>query len=151
MLKIQLGSDENVIEDVDVWFDNEYEDVWLKDPFVQRMIESVDDSQVLSTSCIKNEVLGLFPPTDLSGGIKALILMYETDEIIYATNCGDNCASWIMEIAEKKNITICLEHYMEFPENVKALVVNYGRFVETNQDLQETMLYFSSGVKVYED
>lgn len=151
MLKIQLGSDENVIEDVDVWFDNEYEDVWLKDPFVQRMIESVDDSQVLSTSCIKNEVLGLFPPTDLSGGIKALILMYETDEIIYATNCGDNCASWIMEIAEKKDITICLEHYMEFPENVKALVVNYGRFVETNQDLQETMLYFSSGVKVYED
>ena len=151
MLKIQLGSDDNVIEDVDVGFDNEYEDAWLEDDFVKSMIESVDDSRVLSARCIENDVLGMIPPTDLSGGVKALILMYKTDEIIYATNCGDNCAEWIMKIAEKKDLTICLEHYMEFPDNVEALVLNYSRFVKTNQDLQETMLYFSSGVKVYED
>lgn len=53
----------------------------------------------------------------MPGGVKALILMLKTDEEIWATACGDNCAKWIIKIAEMKELTICLEHFMSFGDN----------------------------------
>lgn len=41
--------------------------------------------------------------------------MYKTDFEIWATACGDNCVKWILKIAENKDLTISLEHYMRFP------------------------------------
>lgn len=117
MLNIRFGAVEDTIYYVDGFFDSDYEDEWLEDPLVQEMIQDVDNSKVLSPHCIESPLLGQIPPTKLSGGVKALILMLKTEEEVWATACGDNCAKWITRIAEMKNLTICLEHFMSFGNN----------------------------------
>lgn len=147
MLNILLGADDETIQDVDVWFDNEYDDDWLEDEFVKQMVLDIDDSKIISPRCIESPVLGQIPPTDLSSGVKALILMYKIDKTIYATVCGDNCAKWIVEIAKHKDITICLEHYMMFPEHVTAHILNFNSDIHSNAQLQREMLHFSCGIE----
>ena len=52
---------------------------------------SVDGSKVISANAIESPVLGVIAPERLSGGVKALILMYkEPNLIINASACGDN-------------------------------------------------------------
>lgn len=90
---------------------------WLEDQFVVDMIRDVDKSEVISPYCIKSPVFGQISPDYLSGGVKALILMCYTDFPINASKCGDNCCKWILKIAEKKDLTIHLEHLMKFRED----------------------------------
>lgn len=117
MLNIRFGAVDDTITYVDGFFDSDYEDEWLEDPLVQEMILDIDKSKVISPDCITSPVFGQIPPTRLSGGVKALILMLKTDEEIWATACGDNCAKWITRIAQLKDLTICLEHFMDFGDN----------------------------------
>lgn len=46
--------------------------------FVKEMIRAVDKSEVLSSHAIESPVLGIIPTTRLSGGVKALILIYKS-------------------------------------------------------------------------
>ena len=60
-------------------------------------------------------MLGQIPPTRLSGGTKALLLIWNIDDrIVNASNCGDNCAKWLLEFGKRKDITINLNHIMDF-------------------------------------
>lgn len=117
MISVRFGTTKNTITDVDNYFDFEYEEEWLDDNLVRQMILDVDKSEVLDTGVVKSPVLGLIPPTEISGGVKALILMLKTDDEIWATACGDNCSKWILKIAEIKDITISLEHFLDFGDN----------------------------------
>ena len=58
-------------------------------------------------------MLGPISPKALSGGVKTLMLMAfdENDRVFNASVCGDNCAKWIMQIAENKDLTINLRPY----------------------------------------
>ena len=95
-----------------------YAPEWLKDSFIQKMIKDIDNSEVLGNGAIKSPVLGVIVPYTLSGGVKTLILIYkESDKIFNASNCGDNCAKWLLKIGEEKNITINLRHLMDFGDN----------------------------------
>ena len=116
MLSIRFGVSEDTMEDIDIAFHRLYMDEWLEDPFVKEMILDVDQSEVISPYCIQSPVLGQIPPEKISGGVKALILMWKTDFEIWATACGDNCSKWILEIAKRKDISISLEHYMMFED-----------------------------------
>ena len=128
MLSIRFGITDDTVKTVDSSFNNEYEDEWLEEPIVKEMIQSVDLSEVLTPEIIKSPALGLMPPTKLSGGVKALILMLKTDWEIWATACGDNCAEWILKIAEEKDLTISLTHFMVFPDfNFEFFNVNTGQ------------------------
>lgn len=70
------------------------------------MILDIDKSKVISDRAIDSPVLGVIPPTSLSGGVKTLILIdHITDKIFNASNCGDNCAEWLLKIADKKDVT----------------------------------------------
>ena len=79
MLSIFFGYDENAVLSVDTYFNNTYDEAWLDDPFVREIIRKVDHSDVQDRQCILSEVLGQIPPERLSGGAKALILMYEEE------------------------------------------------------------------------
>lgn len=117
MLYITLDETDKTLYTVDVYFDLHYELAWLDDTKVREMIYDVDRSVVESSQCIKSPVLGQIPPQKLSGGVKALILMLKTNKQVWATACGDNCAKWITEISNMKDLHICLQHAMEFPDN----------------------------------
>ncbi len=111
MLNVRFGFDKDCIRDIDLYFDNVYEDEWLKDPFVKEMINKVDQSEVVGNQLVVSPVLGPIPPERLSGGVKALICMLKSDAYIDLIVCGPNCEEYILKIAEKKDITVGMSGY----------------------------------------
>ena len=115
MLRVRFGDRDSVIYNTSVYFKNRYEDSWLIDEFAKTVIKDIERSEVLDAHTIQSPVLGQIPPDKLSGGVKALILMKnEPGKIFNASNCGDNCAKWILKLGEEKNFTIALYHIMDF-------------------------------------
>ena len=115
-----------------VYFDNRYEDERITDKRSVEIIRDVDKSDVVSTHLIESPVLGPISPKELSGGVKTILLMLfdETGRIFNASACGDNCAKWIMKIAESKDLTINLRHIMEFGDGeFEMKILNTGEVV----------------------
>lgn len=96
----------------------------LNDEFVKEMIKDVDNTEVISDHLLISPVFGPMAPEYLSGGVKALILMYSQDKPVWASACGDNCAKWIVEISKKKDLTIVLGHCMQFPDSFEAILLD---------------------------
>lgn len=136
MLNIIFGDCKDVIYNTSVFFKNVYEDEWLLEEDTKQMIMDIDKSKVISAKAIESPVLGGIPPTSLSGGVKALILIdHMPDKIFNASNCGDNCAPWLLKIAEKKDVTINLRHLMNFgTDNFEAKIVNTGKIVHSAKE-----------------
>lgn len=137
MLNIIFGKIPDVIYNTSLYFKNTYEKEWLLSEDVQRMIEDVDSSKVLSSSAIDSPVLGIIPPTSLSGGVKTLILIDKVpDKLFNASNCGDNCAKWLLEMGRKKDITINLRHMMDFGDgDFELKILNTGEIVHNMEQL----------------
>ena len=115
MLNIFFGENEDSVYNTDVYFDNSYESSWLVDDFAKRVIKTIDKSKVIGANAIDSPFLGVISPEKLSGGTKTLLLIKNCkDEIFNASTCGDNCAPFILELAENDDITINLEHLMGF-------------------------------------
>lgn len=145
MLYLWLGNEypENVIHNIDVFFDSGYEDEWLTDPLVREMILDVDKSEVKGPHLIESPVLGPIAPSELSGGVKALICMLFDEEYIQdATNCGDNCAKWIQRISGKRDLTVRLGYIMDFTDDeyFDMVVMNTKRHVENYHDYVDACL-----------
>ena len=116
MLTIVYGEVDEAISDPDTYFNHTYSKKWFDDPFFMEMVRAVDKLEVLSSHAIESPVLGIIPTTRLSGGVKALILIYKKPELwIDCTACGENCAEWILRIAEKQDTLINLNYFMDFP------------------------------------
>lgn len=137
MLTIHYGDMDGVIYNTSVFFNNTYSPEWFEDPFAQEIIKSVDRGTVLGPNAIDTKILGIIPPEKLSSGTKTLLLMYFMPERVYnATNCGDNCARWILAIGKKHDITINLYHLMDFGNRRFTIhVENTGQTVHTMDEL----------------
>lgn len=101
------------------------------------MILDVDKSVVLGEAVIDSPVLGKISPLGLSGGVKTLILIKnEPQNIFNASTCGDNCAKWILKIAEKQDTTINLRHLMDFgDEKFDICILNTNQIVHSMKEL----------------
>lgn len=138
MLSITFKKNENTVLNVDGVFNNNYEDCWLEDDLVKQIVLDIDKSIVVNSHVIESPILGQITPRELAGGTKALIMMLKTDWEIWATSCGDNCAKWILKIAEIKDITISLTHLMHFPvKNFEFYNVDTG---EMQNDIVDAWL-----------
>ncbi len=144
MLSIYYGDMPDAIYNTAVYFKNVYLDDWLTDPFAQRMIKGVDKSKVLDTHLIQSKALGLIPPTELSGGVKTLLLIYNQPEKVFnASTCGDNCAKYILMMAKKKDITINLRHIMDFGDgSFEIKILNNGQIVHNMKELVMVAGYY---------
>lgn len=132
MLSVYLGKMEEVVYYPPVYFDNRYEDEWITDKRSIEIIRDVDKSDVVSSHLIESPVLGPISPKELSGSVKTIMLMLfdETGRIFNASVCGDNCAKWILKIAESKDLTINLRHIMEFGDGeFEMKILNTGEVV----------------------
>ena len=135
MLTVHAGISDDTIDYIDSYFKNNYEDEWLDDELVKEMVLDIDNSVIESPYKISSPVLGDITPLDLSTGVKALILMYkEPENEFWATACGDNCAKWIKKFGDEMDITISLEHFMDFGDN---------SFLCKDADTDEIVEYFS--------
>lgn len=137
MLNIYYGKMPEAIFNTAVYFKNVYEDSWITDPFAKEMILDVDKSIVLGNAVIDSPVLGKISPTALSGGVKTLILIKnEPEKIFNASTCGDNCAKWILKMAEDRDVTINLRHLMNFGKGpFEIRVLNTNQIVHDRKEL----------------
>ena len=133
MLRVYFGDRENSVYNTSVFFRHSYKDSWITEDFTREIVADIDKSQVINSSSIVSPVLGNISPLQLSGGVKALVLMkHYPGKIFNASNCGDNCAKWILKLAETQDFTINLFHVMDFGDdpfdirilNKKGLVVH---------------------------
>lgn len=137
MLNIYYGKMPEAIFNTAVYFKNVYEDSWITDPFAKEMILDVDKSIVLGNAVIDSPVLGKISPTALSGGVKTLILIKnEPEKIFNASTCGDNCAKWILKMAEDRDVTINLRHLMNVGKGpFEIRILNTNQIVHNRKEL----------------
>ena len=141
MLKIWYYGGTEYMTDAPSYFDNVYEDEWIEDEFVKEMIQDVDHSTVVSAHVIESPVFGAITPKDLSGGVKVLILMLKDDSFIYnLSNCGNNCAKWVLKIAEKKDLTVYLQHIIRFEGEFEITIMNSGKIVRNPAEYVRELL-----------
>ncbi|SDA32339.1 protein of unknown function [Ruminococcus sp. YE71] len=137
MLSIYFGEMQDAIYNTNVYFNNTYKDSWITKPLSVEMIKAVDKSDVIDSQTILSPVFGNMSPKKLSGGVKTLMLIaYDKSKIFNASTCGDNCAEWILKIAEKQKIVINLHHLMDFGKNdFKIKILNTGKTVRNMGEL----------------
>ena len=137
MLRVYYGEMEGVVMKPSVYFKNRYQPAWLLEPCTKAMIQDVDKSEVVGPGLIQSPVLGPIPPERLSGGVKTLILIGHVPEKIFnASNCGDNCAKWLLEMSEERDITINLRHLLDFGKGqFKIEILNTGTIVHNMEEL----------------
>lgn len=142
MLSIYLGNMPEAIYNTAVYFKNDYEDEWILDPLVKEIILDVDKSKVIDSGVIDSPVLGKIPPLSLSGGVKTLILVrFEPEKVFNASTCGDNCAKWLLKIAEDEERTVNLRHIMDFGEKpFEIKILNNGEIVHSMKEFTETAI-----------
>ena len=137
MLHIFYGPMDGVVLKPSIYFKNTYQPEWLMEPFAKAMIRDVDRSEVVGPQLIQSPVLGPIPPERLSGGVKTLILIWQVPEKVFnASNCGDNCAPWLLKMGKERDITINLRHLMEFGDAPFEIeILNTGTIVHTLREL----------------
>ena len=137
MLKIFFGNKEEALYNTTVYFKNTFREEWITDSFSAEMIKDVDKSVVIGPHIIESPVLGAITPRELSGGVKTLILIYkDRNHIFNASNCGDNCAKWLLKMGEQEDITINLRHLMDFGRGTFEIeIINNGRKVHNMTEL----------------
>ena len=148
MLEIYFGYDKEAILSVDTFFNNTYEDEWLDDAFVRKMVKAVDGSTVESQHCIMSPVLGQIPPERLSGGVKALICLYELDDFyVDLIVCGRNCEEFILDIARQKDVKCSLSGYDIIFEGLNQPVrcLNDDSIMETQKEFTDKKLRYVGG------
>lgn len=149
MLKIHFGSLKSEIKSPSGIFMLEQEADWFDDPFVLEMVQDVDNLRLITHREFEHPVFGLCGTQDISGGLKNLILAYKLNRIIDATYCGDNCAKWIMKIAEMKDLHITLSHVMNFKRGqdesgipFKCYITNNHKYIDNVRDYGTEALKF---------
>ena len=103
MLSVYFGDMPEAIYNTATYFKNSYRSSWITDPYAVSIIKDVDRSDVVSENVIESPVLGSISPLQLSGGVKTLLLMrFDRKHIFNASTCGDNCAKWILDMAQAR-------------------------------------------------
>ncbi len=137
MLNVYFGDMPEAIYNTNIYFNNTYKDSWITKQLSIEMIKAVDHSDVIDEKTIYSPIFGNMSPKKLSGGVKTLMLIaYDRTKVFNASTCGDNCAEWILKIAEKRKIVINLRHLMDFGTGeFKIKVLNTGKIVKNMGDL----------------
>ena len=137
MLNVYFGDMPDAIYNTALYFRNVYQDAWITDSMSREIILDVDKSTVVSANLIESPVLGPISPVMLSGGVKTLLLIkHDKKQVFNASTCGDNCAKWILQLAEKRKLVINLHHVMDFgPDDFKIKVLKSGVIAHNMSEL----------------
>lgn len=142
MLNIHYGDVSDAIFNTAVYFRHAYDPAWITKPLSVEMIRDIDRSTVVSERVIESPVLGQITPEQLSGGVKTLILMDNIRTLMFnASTCGDNCAKWILLLADsyarqRKALHINLRHIMDFGDGpYRIRIANSGKVVHDRREL----------------
>ena len=145
MLNVQFGDMPEAVYDTAAYFGQAYLPEWITDDLTRKMIADVDKSEVLDAYAIRSPVLGTISPLLLSGGVKTLILLAnDRSNVFNISTCGDNCAKWILHIADirathHQKLHVSLHHLMDFGEGPFRIRVldPQGKSLGIARDMEE--------------
>lgn len=141
MLRIHFGKLPDEIYNTVVYYANQYDRMWVMDDFAKRIIADIDDSTVIAPDVIQNDIFGVFDSTELSTGVKTLLLIHnQPSKIFNISNCGDNCAKYLLEMAESRDIKVCLHHLMDFGKAFSVKIINDNRRKVISDPIEYLML-----------
>lgn len=114
---------------------------WFEDEFVKRFLKTVDGTEVLFQEALKDYRGKGISTEMISTGCKTLCcIYYNPDQIFNASMMGDNCLPFLMEIANKQDITVVLEHFGIFPkESFSSGLVSSSGCIIHNYDEYEDL------------
>ena len=141
MLRINFGSLPDEIYNTEMFYENQYDRNWVMDDFAKEIIKDIDSSEVIGPDLIKNDIFGSFSSTDLSAGVKTLLLIKNMpNKVFNISNCGDNCAKYLLKLAQDRDIKVTLHHAMDFGNNFSVKVINEGKRKEITDATEFLML-----------
>ena len=112
---------------------------WSEDMI--RAVKVIDDLDYVGGDVFKNSLGKMLSPDVLSSGCKSVLLLYMKPSLcIYATRCGDNCAPFILDIADKNDVTIALHHPMLFPRDFEGVIMDNGKEIHCLEDYYRAYL-----------
>lgn len=139
MIRFVFKEPEDLIYDIDGYFDNSRHDGFVMDPYCKRFIEDIDKVKAIDENVVISKVLGAIDARRLSGGVKELMYAYKTDKLVNGNNLGENCIPWLIDIARNKDITV---HFNWIPDTLEGLtfdgvcldsqmpICNFAQFVD---------------------
>jgi len=134
------GERKDEIYNTSVYFDSVYSNTWFEDEFAQRMILDIEKSQTMKNVFI-NEIVGVYGPRELCGGVKTVLLMKNMPSNLYnLSTCGDNMVPYIKKVTDKIDITCTIHHVMNFGDNFKVRIINYDEPIIIENDM-DTLSY----------
>lgn len=118
MLNIVFGR-ENLEEfelDARLIFRRNKKPEWFQDEFVRQFLKEIDGTIVLFEEALLDYKGRGISTEMISTGCKTLCCIYFLNGWFYGSLLGDNCVPFLLKIAEKKDVSIMLEHYMDIPD-----------------------------------
>ena len=137
MVSVMFGKElPNTIPNIDVYFDNVYENSWFEDDIVKQMVRDIDKSE-LHGLMVDSPFLGSISVEKLSGGVKSLILLLKDDELEFPIDlvcCGKNCEQWLSYIFSVKDVTVCTTglHLRFEGYNIDGICLNDNSEIHNN-------------------
>ena len=65
-----------------------------------------------------------------------MLIRHMPEQVFNASACGDNCAKWLLKIAEQEDRTINLRHLMDFGDGKFTMhILNTGDTVHSMREL----------------
>lgn len=118
---------------------------WLASDLAKEIVHGVDKSEVLSPYCIQSPILGQIAPYYLSGGTKSLLIVLNNYDITLGTaSFGDNCAPYLLKIAEKFDFTLYLNSYFRFMDCTPNVICKEtGEHITTHKQWDNFLLEYA--------
>ena len=138
MLNLYLGKNKDSIYPAGGYFRTWIEYDVLTEDFPKKVIKEIDKSDVVGSQLIISPVLGPISPDRISGGSKALIILYCTDCIMDIDSMGENCYPYLAELADSKDISISMDHIVNLYNHGfrgKIHILNNDNIVDNGKDL----------------
>lgn len=107
--------------------------------FAKKVILEIDRSIVHHARYIESPVLGTISFREISEGATSLIILNNVPEIVPLEFMGDNCFNLLVDIANRKDITVCTSSVREmFSHGFKEIhIVNDDIIVNNNLDFYD--------------
>ena len=90
---------------------------WLNDPICEQIVQDIDKTRHVKDFIYDSPVLGAIPPQMISGGSKALILVYKggfTDVAYSSKMFGGNCVEWLRKLSFMVDFKLLMCHPLEW-------------------------------------
>lgn len=121
------------------WFKYVADSNIIMGDFEKRMIREVGKCEVIGPNLVISEILGAIPPSDMGGGLLAVLAMkyadYKEDGRVDLSQVGENMIPYIREVASEKEIHVTTSIYYPYlKDGGELLVENTGKVCKRNRD-----------------